>query len=181
MRFKPKAKRAKASRREGVNFEDYSWDTPLVAGWHPLVVLNAKEDETKKGDAMWVIDLGVDLPDGEGGRVRWRVPDTFPPKVEMLQTVLLAEYEDEDEDFELDPKVLLFRPCVGLIQEDTEFQREDGKASWDLVKIIKADEADEVLGADWMNNRGGDDEAEGEGEPAAVGADDEAGDPDGMF
>ncbi len=154
MRFKPKAKRKTAARRDDVDFDDYEWETEKEPGWHPFVVLNAKEELTKKNkDEMWVIDFGVDLPDGEGGRIRWYVPETFPAKVEMLQSVLLAEYEDEDEDFDLQPKVLMFRTCVGLIEVDENHEREDGETSWQIVKIIRNEEAAEELGADWLEAR----------------------------
>ena len=153
MRFRPKAKRKSVPMRRDINFEDYSWDTPKVSGWHPLVVLNGKEKPTSKGDDMWVIDFGVELPDEAKGRIRWHVPETFLPKVEMLQSVLLAEFEEEDDDFELDAKVLMFRSCVGLIEIDEDFQRDDGEPQWQVVKIIKEADADAELGADWMSDR----------------------------
>jgi len=155
MRFKPKAKRARANRRDDVNFDDYSWDKEKEAGWHPFVILNAKEKPTSKGDDMWVIDFGIDMPDGEGARIRWHVPETFIPKVEMMQEVLLAEYEEEDDDFELEPKVLMFRTCVGLVEVDEDFEREDGSTAWQVVKIIKDEDAEAELGADWQNERAG--------------------------
>lgn len=157
MRFRPKARRQSVPMRRDINFEDYSWDTPKVSGWHPLVVLNAKEQPTSKGDDMWVIDFGIDLPDEQKGRVRWHVPETFLPKVEMMQEVLLAEFEEGDDDFELDAKVLMFRACVGLIEVDAEYTRDDGEPQWQVVKIIKQDEAEAELGADWMNDRAVDD------------------------
>ena len=153
MRFRPKAKRASVPQRRDINFEDYDWDTPKSAGWHPLVVLNAKEKATGKGDDMWVIDFGVELPDDAKGRIRWHVPETFLPKVEMMQEVLLAEFEEEADDFELDAKVLMFRSCVGLIEIDANYQRDDGEPQWQVVKIIKEAEAETELGADWMTNR----------------------------
>lgn len=164
MRFRPKAKRNTVPMRRDINFEDYSWNTPKTAGWHPLVVLNAKEKLTSKGDDMWVIDFGVELPDEAKGRIRWNVPETFPPKQENMQEVLLAEFEDEDDDFELDPKVLMFRSCVGLIEIDADYQRDDGEPQWQVVKIIKEDEAESELGADWMSDRSA---------PAGVGADED--------
>ena len=63
MKFPGKRTRnARGSARRDIDFEHYSWDTPREKGWHPLVVLNAKEGETSRGDPMWVIDLGIDLP-----------------------------------------------------------------------------------------------------------------------
>ncbi len=171
MRFRPKAKRKSVPMRNDIKFEDYSWDTMRTEGWHPVVVLNAQEKEAKKtGAAMWVIDFGVELPDEAKGRIRWHVPETFPPKMEMLQSVLLAEYEDEDDDFDLDPKMLMFRSCVGLIEIDTDFTREDGETQWRLVKIIKESEAETELGADWLQDRG-----------VADAADDAADDDEPMF
>ena len=178
MRFRPKAKRASVPQRRDINFEDYSWDTPKIRGWHPFVVLNAKEKPTSKGDDMWVIDFGVDLPDEAKGRIRWNVPETFLPKQENMQEVLLSEFEDEPDDFVLDPKVLMFRSCVGLI-EISDYQRDDGEPQWEVVKIIKEADADAELGADWMSNRSvdsdddggggdvfGDDDADGDGDVA---------------
>ena len=153
MRFRPKAKRASVPQRRDINFEDYDWDTPKVSGWHPLVVLNAKEKPTTKGDEMWVIDFGVELPDEQKGRIRWHVPSTFAPKIEMLQEVLLAEFEEESGDFELDAKVLMFRSCVGLIEVDESYERDDGAVQWNLTKIIKEADAKAELGADWMAER----------------------------
>ena len=165
MRFKPKAQRASVPMRRDIKFEDYDWDTPKVAGWHPLVVLNAKEEATKKGDDMWIVDFGVELPDEAKGRIRWHVPETFAPKVEMLQSVLLAEYEEEEENFDLDAKVLMFRSCVGLIEVDESYTRDDGAEQWQVVKIIKEEDAEKQLGADWMSDRsvdseGGDDDGD---------------------
>jgi len=153
MRFRPKAKRASVPQRRDINFKDYSWETQKTAGWHPLVVLNAKEKSTRKGNDMWVIDFGVELPDEAKGRIRWHVPETFVPKVEMMQEVLLTEFEEGDNDFELDANVLMFRSCVGLIEVDTEYMRDDGEQQWQVAKIIKEVDAESELGTDWMESR----------------------------
>ena len=178
MRFRPKARRKSVPMRRDINFEDYSWDTQKTAGWHPLVVLNAKDKPTSKGDDMWVIDFGVELPDEAKGRIRWNVPETFPPKQENMQEVLLAEFEDEDGDFDLDPKVLMFRECVGLIEIDAEYQRDDGEPQWQLVKIIKTADAEAQLGADWLSDRAaGDDERDADDGDVFGGDDEPAEDP----
>lgn len=157
MRFPGKKRRAVENNRRGdIDFEDYVWETPRVEGWHPFVVLNAKDDQTSGGDPMLIIDFGVDLPDGPPfGRVRWHVPSTFPPKVEMLMSVLLPELADEEDDVDFDPKILRFRSCVGLLAIDHEYQRDDGELSWKVDKIMTTAEAEEagVLAGDWQNER----------------------------
>jgi len=153
MRFPGKKQReAVGATRRDIDFDHYSWDTPKEKGWHPMVVLNAQEKETSKGDPMWVVDLGIDNPDGSGARVRWHVPSTFMPKVTMCLEVLLPEHADAEEDIDIDPKVMMFRACVGLIDIDPSFEREDGEPAWTLVKIIKTNDAAEELGEDWNAN-----------------------------
>lgn len=167
MKFPGKTKRdATPAMRKDIDFEHYSWDTPRQRGWFPMVVLNAQEKETSKGDPMFVVDLGIDIPSEEkGARIRWHVPSTFAPKVEMLMSVLMPELAEEADDVEVDPKTLMFRGCVGLVDIDPDFEREDGEPAWTLVKIIAAKDADAELGADWLAAQGaaaadGDDQAD---------------------
>lgn len=173
MRFQPKHKRMRVPMRRDIKFEDYRWDAPKITGWHPLVCLNAKAKDTAAGGDMWVIDFGIDLPEGVKSRIRWHVPMSFIPKVDMLQEVLMAEMEDSEGDFEFEPKTLMFRTCVGLIEIDHEFQREDGEDSWQLVKIIKDADAEEELGHDWVNNRAADSDGEGGSDDGEGGSDDD--------
>ena len=154
MRFPGKKTRAVAKRGD-IDFDHYDWDAPKERGWHPLVVLNGQEKTTKTGDPMGVIDFGVDLPDGTGARIRWHVPYSFPPKVQMLMEVLLPEYLESEEDVDIDLKILFARECVGLIDIDEEYQRDDGEPSWKLMKIIRKEDAERELGADWTNARAG--------------------------
>ncbi|KKN47401.1 hypothetical protein LCGC14_0663140 [marine sediment metagenome] len=152
-RFSSKAKRNRAPKRSNINFDDYSWDTPKEAGWHPLVVLYTKETTTGKGDTMWVVHFGVDLPGGDKSRILWNVPFAFAPKLEMLQSVLLADRDDGEDDYEAEPRDLMFRTCVGLIEIDENYQRDDGQESWQVAKIIKESEADAQLGVNWRGAR----------------------------
>ncbi len=172
-RFKPKKLRDQSPRAQDVNFEFYAWENEIEAGWHPAVVLNSEEawtNKTKKkhpacfeddytGEMpeadMWKLTFGLDMPGGIGGRVMWWVPFAFPPKVEMMQATLLREHEDADEEFEASPKALIFKTCALLVEEDTEFEREDGKQSWKIAKLVPLDLADEKLGVEWRTDRKG--------------------------
>ena len=172
-RFKPKKLRDQSPRAQDVDFDFYSWETEIEAGWHPAVVLNSEDawtGKTKKRNAscfedgydgempevdMWTITFGLDLPGGIGGRVMWWVPFSFPPKVEMMQATLMREHEAAEEEFEATAKDLIFKMCAILVEEDTEFEREDGKQSWKISKLLPIDVADEQLGADWRTDRKG--------------------------
>ena len=171
-RFKPKKLRDKTSRARDVDFDFYSWETAIEAGWHPAVILNSEDAWTnktkgKKPDCfeedyegemppedMWKITFGLDLPGGIGGRVMFWMPFSFPPKVEMVQETLMREHEESEEEFDASAKDLIFRTCALLVEEDTEFQREDGKQSWKIAKLMPLDVADEKLG-DWRGDRTG--------------------------
>jgi hypothetical protein len=121
-----------------------------------LVVLNAEEEYIKKHDPesgscrydededewscshqMWKITFGVDLPSGDGARIDHWVPESFPPKLINMQEVLLSEYEDEEAEYKAKPKAIMFKVCAGLIEEDEEFERTDGKPSWKVMKLAK--------------------------------------------
>lgn len=171
-RFKPKKLRDQSPRAADVDFDFYEWDNEISEGWHPAVVLDAKDEWTNKtkkkhpecfekgytGDMpeveMWKLTFGLDLPGQIGGRVMHYVPFNFPPKVEAMQTVLLREYEDADAEFEAEAKTLLFRTCAVLIEEDTEFQREDGKPSYKVKKLSSIEKLDELI-PDWRDSRAG--------------------------
>ena len=43
----------------------------------------------------------------------------------------------------------MFRPCVGLIGIDADYEREDGEPSWELVKLVSKADAIAALGEGW--------------------------------
>lgn len=150
MKFPGKKRRESAADTDrNIKFDDFDWNVQKEEGWFNLVVMNAKSEPTKNGGEQIIVHFGIQ-PGGEPPfpRVTWWVPFSYQPKVEMLMSVLMPEFADQEDDVDFDPKSLMFRTCAGLIEDDTSYQRDDGQPSWQLVKIAKRGDVEAALGSD---------------------------------
>jgi len=142
MRVPAKAKRPTKGNRSNVNFDDYDWSVEPEPGWNEGVVIKADEGTSKAGNEMITLVFGVesrsDLPGAVGGRVSFWVHDYT---IDETLASLAPDQNENEEEFDLTPKSLMFKRCALLIEEDVEYQRRDGRKSFKVAKLATLEAA----------------------------------------
>ena len=153
--MKVPAKKDRTSNRGGeVDFDKYDWAVEPTEGWGEAVVLMAEEKQSKAGNDMLELTLGLE-PQGAdvvGGRLMtWAVPTNTIGFDEFL-TALCPEQADNPDEFNLPSRVsksgktmvpmLVGRRCGVLVEHDPGYQRRDGRKSFKAAKLVPLSEVE---------------------------------------